>query len=87
VQLNDRVRKNVSGLVHASMAQDYLKTHMRWEKVQRSFSISVSTLILSDLEIKIDVSAAYKGINNYPDNRYPDFKKAAADYLHVSPRT
>jgi threonine-phosphate decarboxylase len=28
---------------------------------------------------------ACEGINYYPDNRYPGFKKAAADYLDVSP--
>jgi len=31
------------------------------------------------------LAAALKNIGNYPDNRYPRFKKAAAGYLHVEP--
>lgn len=36
-------------------------------------------------ELTKPLAAALKNIGNYPDNRYPGFKTAAAGYLHVEP--
>lgn len=47
------------------------------------FSVNLNPL--GPPKLKSIMSAAYKDISNYPDNRYLYFKKAAADYLNVSP--
>jgi len=87
VQLNDRVRKNVSGLapcIHGARLSENAQALEKSIEELLDFSVNLNPLVPPKL--KSMVSAAYKGINNYPDNRYPDFKKAAADYLGVYPQ-
>ncbi len=88
MHLNNRVRKIVFGLVpciHGARliesAQDVGKT------TNDLLDFSVNLNPLGPPKLKSVLTASYKYIGNYPDNRYLDFKKAAADYLNVSPDT
>jgi len=88
VQLNDRVRKNVSGLVpciHGARLSE--NAHALGKSTEELLDFSVNLNPLGPPKLKSIVSAAFKSINNYPDNRYPDFKKAALITWMCLPRT
>ncbi|MDP2765970.1 MAG: threonine-phosphate decarboxylase CobD [Candidatus Methanoperedens sp.] len=55
------------------------------KSIDELLDFSVNLNPLGPPKLKKILANAYKSINNYPDNRYLDFKKAAADYLDVSP--
>ena len=84
--LNNRVRKNVTDIVpciHGARLSESARTAGKTAKEMLDFSININPM--GPPKIGTIISAACKDINNYPDNRYPDFKKAAADYLGVTP--
>ncbi|CAG1002163.1 MAG: histidinol-phosphate aminotransferase [Candidatus Methanoperedens nitroreducens] len=85
VPLNNRVRKNVFGLVpciHGARLSESARTAGKTTQELLDFSVNINPL--EPPKLRSILSAACKDINNYPDNRYPGFKKAAADYLKVS---
>lgn len=55
------------------------------KRTDELLDFSVNLNPLGPPKLRSVVTAAYNSINYYPDNRYPGLKKAAADYLHVSP--
>lgn len=85
VPLNNRVRKNVFGLVpciHGARLSESARTAGKNTQELLDFSVNINPL--GPPKLRSILSAACKNINNYPDNRYPGFKKAAADYLNVT---
>ena len=86
VHLNKRVRKNLSGLqpcIHGARLSE--SAQVVGKRTDELLDFSVNLNPLGPPKLRSVVSAAYNSINYYPDNRYPGLKKAAADYLHVSP--
>ena len=55
------------------------------KSIDELLDFSVNLNPLGPPKLKKILANTYKSINDYPDNRYPDFKKAAAEYLDVSP--
>ncbi len=55
------------------------------KSIDELLDFSVNLNPLGPPGLKKILANTYKSINDYPDNRYPDFKKAAAEYLDVSP--
>ncbi len=85
VPLNNRVRKNVFDLVpciHGARLSESARTAGKTTQELLDFSVNINPL--GPPKLRSILSAACKDINNYPDNRYPGFKKAAADYLGVA---
>ncbi len=82
--LIDRIRKQVfelSPCVHgARVAQSAEESGISPAELI-DFSVNLNPLGPPDLTRPL--AAALKNIGNYPDNRYPGFKKAAAGYLHI----
>ncbi len=84
--LTDRIRKHVvelSPCVHgARVAQSAEESGLSPAEL---IDFSVNLNPLGPPELTRPLAAALKNIGNYPDNRYPGFKTAAAGYLHVKP--
>lgn len=84
--LINRIRKQVfelSPCVHgARVAQSAEESGLSPAEL---IDFSVNLNPLGPPELTKPLAAALKNIGNYPDNRYPGFKKAAAGYLHVEP--
>jgi threonine-phosphate decarboxylase len=55
------------------------------KRTDELLDFSVNLNPLGPPKLRTVFSAAYNSISNYPDNRYPGLKKAAAEYFHVSP--
>jgi len=55
------------------------------KRTDELLDFSVNLNPIGPPKLKSVVLDAYNSITNYPDNRYPGLKKAAADYFHVSP--
>lgn len=88
MHINNRVRKNALDLVpciHGARLMESARTVGKTTGELLDFSVNLNPL--GPPKLKSVLSAACGNISNYPDNRYTDFKKAAADYLDVSPRT
>lgn len=86
MNIKNRVRKNVFDLVpcvHGARLLENAQNAGKNAKDVLDFSVNLNPLGPPKLK---SISSSYKGIINYPDNRYLDFKKAAADYLNVSPK-
>jgi threonine-phosphate decarboxylase len=86
VHLNNRVRKNVFDLVpckHGARLSESAQAVGKTPEELLDFSVNLNPI--GPPNIRSVLSASCRDIGNYPDNRYPDFKKAAADYLNVSP--
>jgi threonine-phosphate decarboxylase len=86
VHFNKRVRKNISDLqpcIHGARLSE--SAQVVGKRTDELLDFSVNLNPLGPPKLRSAVSAAYKSINHYPDNRYPGLKKAAADYFHVSP--
>lgn len=86
VQFNKRVRENLSGLqpcIHGARLSESAQAVGKRTDELLDFSVNLNPL--GPPKLRSVVSAAYNSITNYPDNRYPGLKKAAADYLQVSP--
>ncbi|MDD5616615.1 MAG: threonine-phosphate decarboxylase CobD [Candidatus Methanoperedens sp.] len=84
--LIDRIRKQVfelSPCVHgARVAQSAEESGISPAEL---IDFSVNLNPPGPPELTKPLAAALKNIGNYPDNRYPGFKNAAAGYLHVKP--
>jgi threonine-phosphate decarboxylase len=88
VHLNNRVRKIVFDLVpciHGARLIESARDVGKTTNDLLDFSVNLNPL--GPPNLKSVLTSSYKYIGNYPDNRYLDFKKAAADYLNVSPDT
>lgn len=84
--LYNRVRKTVLELkpiVHGARIEE--SAEATGKRVEELLDFSVNLNPLGMPALKKVLADACKKISNYPDNRYPGFKKAAADYLNVSP--
>lgn len=84
--LIDRIRKQVfelSPCVHGARVAQSAEESGKSEAELIDFSVNLNPL--GPPELTRPLAAALKNIGNYPDNRYPGFKKAAAGYLHVEP--
>ncbi len=84
--LYKRIRKSVIELtpcIHGARLSESAAIVGKQPDELLDFSVNLNPLGHPKIE-KLLVKAA-KDIGNYPDNRYPDFRKAAADYLKVSP--
>lgn len=55
------------------------------KSIEELLDFSVNLNPLGPPKLKKILEDAYKSIDHYPDNRYQGFKKAAAEYLDVSP--
>ena len=86
VPLIDRIRKQAVELtpcIHGARAQESAEGSGKSLAELIDFSVNLNPLGPPELARKL--AAAYKNIDNYPDNRYPGFKKAAAHSLNVMP--
>ena len=88
MHLKNRVRKNVLDLIpciHGARLIESARIVGKTTEELLDFSVNLNPL--GPPEMASALSEAFKDISNYPDNRYPGFRRAAADYLDVSPRT
>jgi threonine-phosphate decarboxylase len=84
--LSNRVKKTAIELapcIHGARVQE--NAEALGKSVDELADSSVNLNPLGPPRLKRLFDAAFKSINRYPDNRYTGFKKAAADYLAVSP--
>ncbi|GFO97226.1 L-threonine 3-O-phosphate decarboxylase [groundwater metagenome] len=84
--LIDRIRKQAVELtpcIHGARAQE--SAEKSGKSLAELIDFSVNLNPLGTPELKKPMAAAFKTIGSYPDNRYPDFKKAAAESLKVKP--
>lgn len=82
----NRIKKTAIELtpcIHGARLSESAETCGKSPDELLDFSVNLNPLCPPGLK-KI-LEKACKSINNYPDNRYPGFKTAAADYLNVSP--
>jgi threonine-phosphate decarboxylase len=86
VPLIDRIRKQAVELIpciHGARAQESAERSGKNQDELIDFSVNLNPL--GPPELARPLAAASKAIGNYPDNRYPGFKKAAAHSLNVLP--
>ncbi len=84
--LSNRVKKTAIELapcVHGARLEESAEASGKRADELLDFSVNLNPLGPPKLKKLLD--GACKNINNYPDNRYTGFKKAAADYLNVAP--
>ncbi len=84
--LYNRIRKPVLELTpctHGARVAESAEESGKSADELLDFSVNLNPL--GPPELKRILEDAYKTISSYPDNRYPDFKKAAAEYLKVEP--
>ncbi|MDJ1423676.1 MAG: threonine-phosphate decarboxylase CobD [Candidatus Methanoperedens sp.] len=84
--LYNRVRKTVMELtpcIHGARVSESAETSGK--SIDELLDFSVNLNPLGPPELNKILSDAYRTINNYPDNRYPGFKKAAAKSLGAAP--
>jgi threonine-phosphate decarboxylase len=86
VQFIKSLRKNLADLkpcIHGARLSE--SAQVVGKRTDELLDFSVNLNPLGPPKLRSVMSGAYNSINYYPDNRYPDLKKAAADYFHVSP--
>ena len=86
VPLIDRIRKHAVELtpcIHGARAQEGAEGSGKSLTELIDFSVNLNPL--GPPELAVPLAAASKTIGNYPDNRYPGFKKAAAHSLNILP--
>lgn len=84
--LIDRIRRQVVELtpcVHGARVAESSEGSGKSPDELIDFSVNLNPL--GAPELAKPLALGLKTINNYPDNRYPGFRKAAADSLDVSP--
>lgn len=84
--LIDRIRKQAVELtpcIHGARAQESAEGSGKSLAELIDFSVNLNPL--GPPKLSRALASALKNIGNYPDNRYPGFRKAAADSLHVKP--
>lgn len=80
------IRKSVLHLkpcVHGARVAESAEMAKKCIEEMIDFSSNLNPILPPQLEESF--ADAYKAINNYPDNRYLNFRKAIAGYLDVSP--
>jgi threonine-phosphate decarboxylase len=86
VSLKDRVRKTVIGLAPCTHGAKLEESAEESGKSIREFiDFSVNLNPLGPPKLEEILASAHNTIGNYPDNRYVDFKRAAADSVGVPP--
>jgi threonine-phosphate decarboxylase len=86
VPLIDRIRKQAVELtpcIHGARTEE--SAEVSGKSLAELIDFSVNLNPLGPPELAKPLAAASKTIGNYPDNRYPGFKKAAAHSLNVLP--
>jgi threonine-phosphate decarboxylase len=86
VPLIDRIRKQVVELtpcIHGARVAEISEGSGKSTAELIDFSVNLNPL--GAPELAVPLVSALKTIGNYPDNRYPAFKKAAATSLKVKP--
>lgn len=84
--LKDRVRKTAVELVPCTHGARVAESaEESGKKPDELIDFSVNLNPLGPPKLKRILTNAYESISSYPDNRYPGFKKAAAEYLNVAP--
>jgi len=86
VPIKNRVRKSAIELtpcIHGAKIQESAELSEKNPCDLLDFSVNINPL--GPPKLKKLIASAYDSISNYPDNRYPGFKKAAACRLKVSP--
>jgi threonine-phosphate decarboxylase len=86
VPLKDRIRKTafeLSPCTHGARVAE--SAEESGKKPEELIDFSVNLNPLGPPKLKRVLANACGSINSYPDNRYPGFKKAAAEYLNVAP--
>lgn len=84
--LKDRIRRTaieLTPIIHGARIEESAEEAGKSTAELIDFSINLNPL--GPPKLKRILENAYKAVNNYPDNRYPGFKKAAAEYLNVAP--
>lgn len=84
--LYKRIRKSAIELtpcIHGARLSE--SAEMLGKRPDELLDFSVNLNPLGPPKLEKLLAKAAKDIGNYPDNRYPDFRKAAADYLKVAP--
>ncbi len=84
--LIDRIRRQVLELtpcVHGARLAQSAEESGKSAAELIDFSVNLNPLGAPELTKSLE--ASLKNIGSYPDNRYPGFRKAAADSLHVKP--
>jgi threonine-phosphate decarboxylase len=86
VPLNNRVKNTAVRLtpcIHGARISE--SAEISGKNMDDLLDYSVNLNPIGSPSLKKILANTYKNLNNYPDNRYPGFKKAAADYLNVLP--
>ncbi|MBU4222590.1 MAG: threonine-phosphate decarboxylase CobD [Euryarchaeota archaeon] len=86
VPLIDRIRKQAVELtpcIHGARAQE--SAEGSGKRLAELIDFSVNLNPLGPPKLSRPLASGLKNIGNYPDNRYPGFRKAAAASLHVKP--
>ncbi|MCJ7617017.1 MAG: threonine-phosphate decarboxylase CobD [Desulfobacterales bacterium] len=84
--LIDRIRKQAVELtpcIHGARAQEI--SEKSGKSLAELIDFSVNLNPLGPPKLSRPLASALKNIGNYPDNRYPSFRKAAAASLNVKP--
>ncbi|MDP3106071.1 MAG: threonine-phosphate decarboxylase CobD [Candidatus Methanoperedens sp.] len=84
--LIDRIRKQAVELtpcIHGARAQE--SSERSGKRLAELIDFSVNLNPLGPPKLSRPFASGLKNIGNYPDNRYPGFRKAAASSLHVKP--
>jgi len=86
VPIKNRVRKSAIELtpcIHGAKIHESAELSEKNPCDLLDFSVNINPL--GPPKLKKLIASAYDSISNYPDNRYPNFKKAAACQLKVLP--
>ncbi len=84
--LKDRIRKTAVELTpctHGARVAESAEESGKKPDELTDFSVNLNPL--GPPKLKRILANACESISSYPDNRYPGFKKAAAEYLNVAP--
>ncbi|HEY9246888.1 MAG TPA: aminotransferase class I/II-fold pyridoxal phosphate-dependent enzyme, partial [Candidatus Methanoperedens sp.] len=84
--LKDRVRKAVIGLmpcIHGARIEESAEESGKSPRELLDFSVNLNPL--GQPRMGKILAGAYQTIGNYPDNRYMDFRQAAAESLGIRP--
>lgn len=86
VPLKDRIRKTAIELtpcIHGARTAEIAEGSGKRADELIDFSVNLNPL--GPPKLSRILENAYKTVGSYPDNRYPGFRKAAAEYLRIDP--
>ncbi|MCX9012028.1 MAG: threonine-phosphate decarboxylase CobD [Candidatus Methanoperedens sp.] len=84
--LKDRVRKaaiELTPCIHGARIEESAEDSGKSTAELIDFSVNLNPL--GPPKLKRILENSYETVNSYPDNRYPGFKKAAAEYFNIAP--